>query len=274
MKRFTNVSFRRLTSVAVVILLIASASAWWLLGRGIRHTIDTTTPLATYDDAGYATLLNACVDPATGYVNYDALNDDNAELLAQYLDAIARFGPRATPSLFPSRDDQLAYALNAYNAVMLYQMLRHDVPDTVPKVGFFVDAWRIDGQWMSLDDLEQDWIRPEFKAPRIHAALVCGARDCPPLRSEPFSGDMLDAQLDDQMRQFLAFDRGIRVRDGIVEVNRIFLWYEEDFDALGGLREAFLKVIPADDVRHPAIFESNRRDWTFRAYDWSSNDTN
>ena len=73
--------------------------------------------LMTYSDEPYRRVLAACV--RDGLVDYYRLRAEYGDELDQYLDAIGRFGPNSTPDLFPTRDSQLAYYLNAYNALML-----------------------------------------------------------------------------------------------------------------------------------------------------------
>ena len=96
--------------------------------------------------------------------------------------------------------------------------------------GGFSRTWaEVAGEELSLDDVEHGKIR-RFGDPRIHGALVCGSVSCPTLRYEPYAGDRLDAQLDAQMRAFLA-GGGARVdRDrGVLGLSRVFLWYGGDF---------------------------------------------
>ena len=60
------------------------------------------------------------------------------------------------------------------------------------------------GRPMTLDGIEHGVLRKDYHVPRIHMALVCAAMGCPPLRNEPYTGERLFAQLDDQARRFLS----------------------------------------------------------------------
>jgi hypothetical protein len=90
---------------------------------------------------------------------------------------------------------------------------------------------RVAGRDVTLDHIEHDILRKEFREPRIHAALVCAGKGCPPLRNEAFSGDRLTEQLDDQCHRFLASPEKFNV-DRIKEIVRlspILKWYGDDF---------------------------------------------
>lgn len=131
------------------------------------------------------------------------------------------------------RGEALAYWVNLYNAGAL--LLAGDAwqsgASTVLRVPGAFDRrhLRVAGERLSLNDVEHGKIR-RFRDPRIHGALVCGSVSCPTLRSEPFTGDGLAAQLDDQMRAFLAGGGAEVDRDaGVLRLSRIFLWFGGDF---------------------------------------------
>lgn len=291
--------FKRKLTFPVAVLLLAL----YLICPGCASAPDIPPAYAldTYDDAPYAKVLDAAV--RDGLVDYAAITappapapgsqDNHADTprdyssldgqLDLYLDAVARFGPESTPDLFPTEDDQLAYYLNAYNAIMLRLWLDKgartaDADDGVVWWTWFtVNQWKIDQRTMSLDYLEQRLIRPTFKEARIHAALVCGAIDCPPLRDEPFVGESLDAQLDGQMRDWLngPAENAIEIRDnGKVYLAKILGWYRDDFRPDGGL-EAVIEtyVDQADPRKAPALEALRNNKIKFQGYDWSINKT-
>jgi len=87
----------------------------------------------------------------------------------------------------------------------------------------------VDGESLSLDDIEHGKLR-RFRDPRIHAALVCGSVSCPTLRADPYRGEGLDDQLDDQLRHFLlAGALEIDEDKDVVYLSRVFLWFGGDF---------------------------------------------
>lgn len=254
-------------------ILTVGTGGYFLLA-GPKQAIGTGDPLGSYSAAGYAALLTAVVGTDDGLVDYQLLSTSYVNELDQYLDAVGRFGPNSTPDAFATETDWLAFYLNAYNAIMLKQIVRHEIPDSVNKLWFVTDRWLVDGKWMTLDSLEQKLIRPTFNEARIHFALVCAAMDCPPLRSEPYRGDRLDEQLDDQGARFLATEKSLRLDNGIAHVNLIFKWYSEDFDGVGGLKAVMLRYLPHDDRRRGELEDIAQSAFEFRPYDWSVNDRN
>jgi hypothetical protein len=224
------------------------------------------------DTASLATVLERL--QASGIGGLEAVH---SELLA-FRDAAQEIDPDHL-----DRDTALAFWLNLYNAGALDLATRATAASagSVLRVpGGFRETWAvIAGEKLSLDRIEHGKIR-RFKDPRIHGALVCGSASCPTLRYEPYSGDALDGQLDDQIRTFFAGggvtvseDRG----DGRqVLLSRILLWYGNDF-----VRPHRMPVfIPATKaatarsvagwlpVEAAAALDSGAR-VAFQPYDWS-----
>lgn len=91
--------------------------------------------------------------------------------------------------------------------------------------------FRVMGESITLDTIEHRMLRAGFDEPRIHMALVCAALSCPMLRNEPYTGDNLEAQLEDQSARFMAVDTRFRIdrEPGIVRLSAIFDWFGGDF---------------------------------------------
>lgn len=175
-----------------------------------------------------------------GYVNYDALAKDRADL-DRFIAAIEKTSPRSDPALFPTRNDQLAYWLNAYNAQVFKGVLaRGPEPESVWKGGlisgysFFVGMDIVlGGEKLNLKKLEDKTVREGFKDPRVHAALNCASKGCPRLPEVAFDPGKLDAQLDAGMTEFAGEARNVAVDDAAktVTLSRIFDWFSADFIA-------------------------------------------
>ncbi|MEZ5457892.1 MAG: DUF547 domain-containing protein [Steroidobacteraceae bacterium] len=226
-----------------------------------------------------------------GLVDYAALQRERAPL-DRYAAQLAAVERQVVDGW--SRDQRLAFWINAYNALTLRTIIDHYpirrgslVGIAFPAnsiwqiAGAFKDArHRVAGQRLSLDDIEHRIIRPSFSEPRVHVALVCAARSCPVLRAEPYVAVRLDAQLTEQSRRFAA-DRnhGVRATSGRrgVEVSSIFKWFGEDFAPLGAGDDtrgvlAFLAAYSDDPELLPRLRD---RTTTVRYldYDWTLNDT-
>lgn len=192
----------------------------------------------TYDD--YAEVLETYVDDQ-GLIDYAQLQANR-----QQLDSFVASFAAVTPSDFETwtEAEQIAYWVNAYNAITLQSIVNQE-----PLKGSIKDilgVWRITthsvlDQSKTLDDIEHNTLRANHNEPRIHAALVCAAISCPPLRTEPFRGDTLDAQLDDQSQIFIDSPMGVQIdRDNNqVKLSMIFSWFGQDWIPTYGVDEGF-----------------------------------
>ena len=141
-----------------------------------------------------------------------------------------------------SRDAQLAFYLNAYNAWILHKILE-SYPTKGPGGGGFIGRTRffrsrsilVAGQTSSFHLLENDIIRPQFSEPRIHFALNCASRSCPPLHNRAFEEGTLDTTLNHLTKAFINQNPlGIRsAGEKAIEVSEIFKWYRSDFETKG-----------------------------------------
>ncbi len=183
---------------------------------------------------------------------------------------VANLGQAGTQSLSPT--EKKALLIDAYNAFTIQWILQNYPTESVwvTPAPFTTARHRLGGELVSLDEIES-----KLRAmgdPRIHAALVCAARSCPPLRREAYVADRLDKQLDDNVREWLANHTLNRFDPSRAEakVSPIFKWYRKDFDAYPGGLEGFLKKYAADQVsQQPA---DQRLEVSFRDYDWGLND--
>lgn len=222
--------------------------------------------------AGVAPGLDAILKERVhdGRVDYAGLKGDRAGLDA-WLASAGAVSAKAFDS-WP-REDRLAFLINVYNATTLRLIVDHHPVASIRKIGPFWDPkapWHqpvvgLFGGVMTLDALEQGVIRPRYKEPRVHFALVCAAKGCPPLRSEAYDGARLSAQLDDQARTFLSqkAKNDASPNGKTAYLSPIFKWYMEDFGGTKASVLAFVKkwlpVEPDWDVA-----------WT--DYDWSLNE--
>lgn len=181
------------------------------------------------DYASYGKALAAYVD-AQGGVDYRGLKAHPQELEA-FLQSIARLAPADYQAR--TNEEKIAFWINAYNGLTLKAIIdRYPVKSIRDIEGVWKTLqFTVMEKAMTLDAIEHEILRVQFKEPRIHAALVCAARSCPPLRNEPYHGSTLNGQLDDQMRGFLSRPTSFKVDPGgnTVYLSEIFKWFAEDF---------------------------------------------
>jgi hypothetical protein len=211
-------------------------------------------------------LLHKYYDPAKG-MDYAALKAHDELALESVR---AQLGRVDVNSL--SQKQQLAYWINVYNVNVVTTAVEHypvrsirDIStDPIIRLNVFKkERVPYGATKISLDDVENARIRAAFHDPRIHFAINCAAKSCPPIRMEPYSGDRIDAQLDDQVRRFLS--RTVRLeRKGdmmVVHVSRILDWFNNDF----GDKLAFLR-------RYVSVPPAGKTEFKYDDYDWSLND--
>ncbi len=169
-------------------------------------------------------------------VDYLGIRKHDAAALGRYLDRLAKVDAARLPT-----SARLAYYINLYNATMIDALVGRVVEGYTPAAddfGVFKEPLvRLRGRRVSLNALENEIIRKEFKEPRIHVALVCGARSCPPLLARAYTASNLDGLLEQNMRRFLADPDRNRIdrQQKVLRLSQIFSWYKVDFGGDQGL---------------------------------------
>jgi hypothetical protein len=188
----------------------------------------------------YAGVLQAYVDEH-GMVDYAGLKANRTGLDA-FVNSIARLDSTGYNAW--SGQQKLAFWINAYNALTLTLVVdNHPIRPLAGREKYPANSiqqipspWSrprfvVMGKKWSLDDIEHKVIRAKFHEPRVHMALVCAAMSCPPLRREPYRGEELDAQLDDQGRRFFSDLANLQIDREKNEVfaSQILDWFVDDF---------------------------------------------
>ena len=208
----------------------------------------------------YATFLKEFV--CKGGVAYEQIRANQPELEK----AKADFSSMKHDELMAaSKSTQIAFYVNLYNLYTIDLIVRH-----LPLKKGIKDIngpWAIKfiplfGDTVSLDHIEHEILRKEFKEPRIHFTLVCASKSCPVLSEKPYRGDSLNTQLDLAARRFLSDTTRNRFTANASDISKIFDWYGDDFKPVFGSATAFISKIVAKPV-------SNRVH--FNDYDWSLN---
>ncbi len=199
-------------------------------------------------------------------VDYPAIKQDKR--FAEYLKMISAVKPES----IRAGGERLAFWINAYNAFTIKLVVDNYPVKSIRdikqgKLGPWDIVWiEIGGRKYSLNQIEHEIIRKEFDEPRIHMALVCAARSCPPLRSEAYNGAALEGQLHENSKAFILdttknyYDRETRT----LHISELFNWYGSDFNKKYGSAQGFvLKMLGIPDVK-PVTTK-------YVSYDWSLN---
>ena len=220
------------------------------------------------DNSIYADLLKKHV--ANARVNYSGFKADEKEL-DKYLAVLSRTNVKSL-----SRTEQYAFYINAYNAFTIKLILsKYPGVNSIKEIGtFFTNPWQkkfipLQGRTVTLDYIEHEVLRPRFKDPRVHFAVNCASKGCPPLRNEPYEPDRLENQLDEQTRRFINDGKNNFVKKDTLFLSRIFKWFKEDFSDNPA---RFVRQY-ADTPLKEAIQAAGDLDIkvSYLSYDWSLN---
>ncbi|MDJ0871767.1 MAG: DUF547 domain-containing protein [Gammaproteobacteria bacterium] len=218
----------------------------------------------------WARVLDQHVD-SLGRVNFQALAEAPADLHI-YVSYLARVSPWSQPSLFPDRASELAYHINAYNALAMFNVVEAGVPDSLAgtgKLSFFVlRRVTVGGRELSLYAYENKIIRP-LGEERIHFALNCMVVACPRLPRKPFQADLLDTQLERETRRFFNESRNLQVDAGErrVRLSEIMKFYTEDFTDRAPSLVAYANRYVEPDIPEDYRVEFIPYDWTVNRQD-------
>lgn len=225
-----------------------------------------------HSHARLARVLSAQV--ANGAVDYAALKASPAELRA-YLDEVAAVKEDEFKRW--TRPQQIAFLVNLYNAATLQLIAYHYPVKSIKEIGgTFGSPWKQEvvhlwGRTTTLDEVEHGQLRAHYAEPRVHFALVCAAKSCPPLRSEPYLAGKLNAQLTEQAKAFFAQPAKNRVDMGkqVLWLSPIFDWYHDDFTKDGKTLEEFVRqYFPAAEAKRIGAGGLKVK---FTEYDWALN---
>ncbi len=243
----------------------------------------------TFDHGQWDALLKQHVRPLNGgqatQVDYQGFADDNV-LLKGYLAELSQV-TQAEFDRLPT-DEQLAFLINAYNAWTVDLILtKWPDLDSIKELGrFFRSPWSksfipLLGETRSLDDIEHVMIRgsDRYQDPRIHFAVNCASIGCPALRNQAYTGEQLEAQLEQQTQLFLEDRSRNRIEGGKLALSSIFKWYREDFEkgwkGYDSLEQflvhyaASLSLSPEDTKQ----LTEKKMSIRFLDYDWALNKT-
>jgi len=216
-----------------------------------------TKPALNHD--AFNTLLTTYVS-STGKVNYKGLKEEESKL-DSYLKLLAENAPNKD---WPE-DKALAYWINLYNAGTIKLVLNNYPVGSIKDIAGgkpWDKVWIKSGsKTLSLNNIENDIIRPTFNEPRIHFAVNCAAKSCPSLLNKAFTAENLNKLLKQQTVKFINNSTFNMISSDQAKVSKIFDWYGKDF---GNLRSFLNKYANTKIAEGTSI--------AFMEYDWSLNE--
>jgi hypothetical protein len=225
----------------------------------------------------------------------------NLQASPAYLEYQQSCSPRMRyfdPESLTSREEQIAFWINLYNALIMDGVIANEVTQTVGAsslglLAFFrKTAYNVGGQRMSCDDIEHGVLRGNRGHPmlpgaqftstdprlawvvdprevRVHFALNCASRSCPPI--QVYTAEQLDSQLDLAARNFVNSDLEIDPDRGEINLSAIFKWFKGDFGGREGVIDFLIEHLPEDDRKEWLLDHRSTLSFKFKDYDWGLN---
>jgi hypothetical protein len=243
-----------------------------------RWTAHDDTSAETIDHAAWTGFLGEYLhedDEDVTRLDYGGVEAADRERLDRYIERL-----EGVSISDYSRAEQFAYWVNLYNAVTVDVVLEHYPVESIRDIdispGWFSSGpWgaklvTVEGEELSLDDIEHRILRPIWSDPRIHYAVNCASVGCPDLQPDAFTAVDMEDQLDRAARGYVNDSRGFTIDDNNdLIVSSIYHWFQEDFG------ESELQVIKHlqeyADESGAAMIE-RRTEYDSHRYDWSLND--
>ncbi len=260
------------------------------LGRVVCLLVVLASTMATaprsFDHSAWDRVLERFVTPDGRQVRYAALRLNPAELNA-YVAQLAARSPESHPQDFPKRQDQLAYWINAYNALVIHGVVENWPVTSVAKIGlpysfFWWKKFTVGGRRVTLNYIEHDVLRGQLDEPRVHFVLVCAAKSCPRLPPRAATPENVEALLEEAAQFFINEPRNLHIdlQRKRVTMSWILTHYREDFERYARRHHLNRLGMPLLDyiwqyanAEHRRALETLGRDADLEDfdYDWSIN---
>ena len=242
-----------------------------------RWTTHDKAATTTIDHRVWDQFLRTHLQTHPGDINriaYGAVSDTDRRAVDAYV-----AGLEALPISRYNRQEQLAFWINLYNALTVKVVLAHYPVNSIMDIGispgvFVVGPWgkklvSIEGEMLSLDDIEHRILRPIWRDSRIHYALNCASYGCPNLYPRAYLAGTLEQVLDNTARDYINSDRALLFEDGDLYVSNIYRWFKDDFGGTDASVIAHLRGF-AEPALQAKLADFNKISDGF--YDWSLND--
>ncbi len=194
---------------------------------------------STVDHRAWDQLLKSHVIAGPDGLNrvaYSRLKSEQAKLKA-YVAALEKVDPATL-----DKPEQFAFWVNLYNAKTIDVVLDKYPVKSIKDVSlggglkslvtggpWQAKIMKVSGVDLSLDDIENTILRPNFKDPRVHYAVNCASVGCPNLIADAYTGAKLEAMLEAGAKAFINSPRGILIEGDKITASSIYDWFREDF---------------------------------------------
>ncbi|GJM04391.1 MAG: DUF547 domain-containing protein [marine bacterium B5-7] len=203
--------------------------------------------------------------------NYAAVNAKDQKVLSNYIKQLQAINPREL-----TRAEQKAFWINLYNALTVELIVKNYPIKSITKLGksiFAFGPWddiliAIQGQELTLNNIEHGILRPFYNDNRIHYAVNCASMSCPNLSSIAYTSENTDQLLEQGARQYVNHSRGVSFEEEELKVSSIYHWYKDDF---GGNNKSLIEHLSHYAEPDLAKRLKNYQGDVEHGYDWNLN---
>lgn len=195
-----------------------------------------------------------------GKINYKKIREDRFQLDI-YIDLLSH----NLPTEDWTKEDKLAYWVNAYNAMTIDLIIRNYPVKSIKDIKdpWEQRLWELGDKWYNLNEIEHQILR-KMNEPRIHFAIVCASFSCPKLQNEAFTASTLETQLTTATKEFLIDSKLNNITKNNLKLSKIFKWFKKDFEENGTLID-FLNI-----YSNVTISENAKK--SYLNYNWDLNE--
>ena len=239
-----------------------------IFGAGLHQSVSA----AGFDHSIFDRILKTYVNDQ-GRVDYNGIAGDHS--FKSYMESL-----KTAQAGSMSRDGQLAFWINAYNAVTIDKVIKWKPKKSVRET-FVPGIWNgtkfftsrehtVAGKQLSQDDIEHEILRKQLEEPRIHFAIVCASSSCPPLPRFAYTEDNVQAKLEDETRKYINSERGTQIDSAknTLFLSKLFDWFAGDFEHKSGSVLGFIKPFLNEKA---LAFVENKPKIKYIHYDWALN---
>jgi hypothetical protein len=233
---------------------------------------EQTAQAADFDHSILDRILKTYVD-TQGRVDYNGIAGNKA--FQAYIKSLENANADAL-----SQDGQLAFWINAYNAVTIDKVIKWKpkksvretlIPGVWTGTKFFTSRQHtVAGHRVSQDDIEHDILRKRFNDPCIHFAIICASSGCPLLPQFAYTAENVQMKLEEETQKYLNSGRGLRIdyAENTIQLSKLFDWFANDFETKSGSVINFIK--PYLDEKAMAFLDRMLK-ISYLSYDWALN---
>ena len=227
---------------------------------------------ADFDHSTFDRILKTHVNDQ-GLVDYNGIAGDQS--FKGYMESL-----ETAPADSMSRDAQLAFWINAYNAVTIDKVIKWKPKKSVRET-FVPGIWTgtkffttrehtVAGRLLSQDDIEHEILRKQLKESRIHFAIICASSGCPPLPRFAYTEANVQTKLEEETRKYLNSKRGTRIDSAKnrLYLSKLFDWFAGDFEYTSGSVLDFIKPYLSENA---LAFVEQKPKIKWIEYNWALN---